>query len=69
VPGGGDFGVTAEKIGSGPGALALRFMLTVDVRTQRPQARSEFRGAGLEPIFSAKSETQRRKRELETVML
>jgi len=29
VPGGGDFGVAAEKIGSGPGALALRFMLTV----------------------------------------
>jgi len=31
VPGGGDFGVAAEKIGSGPGALALRFMLTVHV--------------------------------------
>jgi hypothetical protein len=31
VPGGGDFGVTAEKIGWGPGALALRFMLAVHV--------------------------------------
>jgi len=31
VPGGGDFGVAAEKIGSGPGALALRFILTVHV--------------------------------------